>query len=133
MTKPDFRTYLLEGIAHFNHREFWEAHESWETIWLAAETDVEQFLQGLIQVAAAYHHVKRGTYRGAVRLFEAGLRRLDAFPPDYCGVDRSHVEAAAREHRQWLLSSPTERLDAGKYPELILLSASQIAPPVVQW
>ena len=67
MDKPDFKTFFLEGVHNFNSRKFWEAHESWETLWLAAESDLEQFLQGLIQVAAAYHHVQRGTYRGAPR------------------------------------------------------------------
>ena len=124
MTRPDYRTYFLEGVAHFNAREFWEAHESWETIWLAAESDVEQFLQGMIQLAAAFHHVKRGTHRGAVRLFEAALRRLAAFPPGFSGVDRSAAEEAAR---RWT-PSVTE------YPELILLSEDEASiPPREVW
>jgi predicted metal-dependent hydrolase len=129
VTKPDFSHYFAEGVAHFNQREFWEAHESWETIWLVAQSDVEQFLQGLIQVAAAYHHVKKGTIRGAIRLFEAGLRRLEPFPAGYCDLDRADVETAARTHRAMLLRN--ER-DSIVYPELILLS-SQPAPPLVQW
>src|SRR5204862_3032431 len=88
--KPDFVTHFREGLAHFNNREFWEAHESWEALWLVAESDVEQFLQGLIQIAAAYHHLKRGTLRGAPRLFEAGLRRRAPCPPHICGVDHLH-------------------------------------------
>jgi predicted metal-dependent hydrolase len=127
--KPDFRTHFAEGVAHFNQREFWDAHESWETIWLVAESDVEQFLQGLIQIAAAYHHVKRGTYRGAIRLFEAGLRRLEAFPPEYCDLDRGAVEAAARAQRELLI---TRGEADGTYPELVLLSDTP-APPLVQW
>jgi len=61
MTKPDFRSHFLEGIDHFNSRRFWEAHEAWETLWLEAESDLDQYLQGLIQIAAAYHHIQRGT------------------------------------------------------------------------
>ena len=133
MSKPDFTHFLLEGVGHFNRREFWEAHESWETIWLAAETDLEQFLQGLIQIAAAYHHVQRGTFRGAIRLFESGLRRLSAFPANYCGIDRSAAEAAAKRDRERLLTSGQQPFDAQTYPELILLQPEQIAPPVVQW
>jgi predicted metal-dependent hydrolase len=133
MTKPDFKHYLLEGIHHFNSREFWEAHESWETIWLVAESEVEQFLQGLIQVAAAYHHVRRGTYRGASRLFPAGLKRLEAFPPSYCGIDRASVIEAAERHGKWLAASPQAPLAENEYPELHLLSDDAIAPPLVQW
>ena len=133
MTKPDFKTYLLEGVHHFNSREFWEAHESWETIWLAAESEIEQYLQGLIQVAAAYHHVKRGTFHGAIRLFDAGLRRLDAFPMQYCGIDRSAVDAAARRQRAILAGGSAGSFGDPEYPELILLTDDAIAPPLVQW
>src|SRR6476620_4410934 len=101
MSKPDFATKLQAGITHFNSLEFWEAHESWEELWLVAESDLDQFLQGLIQVAAAYHHLKRGTFSGGVRLFDAGLARLARFDALTCGIDRSDVERAAREHRAW--------------------------------
>jgi predicted metal-dependent hydrolase len=122
--KPDYRTYFLQGVAHFNARQFWEAHESWETIWLVAETDVEQFLQGMIQLAAAFHHVKRGTHRGAARLFEASLRRLAAFPPRFSGIDRG---AAEEEARRWNPSCTN-------YPELVLLSPEESPiPPREVW
>jgi predicted metal-dependent hydrolase len=116
-----FELRFREGVAHFNAREFWEAHESWEELWLAAETDLEQFLQGLIQLAAAYHHVQRGTFPGAVRLFEAALRRLDAFPLQFCGIDRTEAVEAARRHREWIsgrIGSP-ERLSGAEFPRLL--------------
>jgi len=93
--KPDFVTHFRAGLAHFNAAEFWEAHESWETLWRVAQSDAKQFLQGLIQVAAAYHHVKRGTLAGAPRLFEAGMRKLAPFPHGFCGVDRSAIASLA--------------------------------------
>lgn len=135
MAKPDFATYFSAGVGHFNAREFWEAHESWETLWLVAESDVEQYLQGLIQIAAAYHHVKRGTYRGAVRLFDAALRRLEPFPMTFCGVDRSAVDAAARRHRTWVASilerhALDERLPQSDFPTLI---EENVAPPSDDW
>jgi len=116
----DFSPRFREGVAHFNSLEFWEAHESWEELWLVAETDLEQFLQGLIQLAAAYHHVRRGTFRGAVRLFDAALRRLSAFPQRFCGIDRTAAENAARAHREWIAAriDSDERLGADEYPRL---------------
>ena len=133
MSKPDFKDHFLEGLDHFNARRFWEAHEAWETIWLVAESDVEQFLQGLIQIAAAYHHVQRGTYRGAGRLFEAGLKRLAPYPAAFCGVDRAAAESAAGRHRAWLAEAggtPSEPLSPEQYPKL---QAIDIAPPSLQW
>src|SRR3954452_11396722 len=115
--KPNYKEHFLQGVEHFNAHEFWEAHESWETIWLVAETDVEQFLQGMIQLTAAYHHVKRGTHRGAVRLFDAALRRLSAFPVRWSGVDRGAAEEAARRHRERVALS-SEKVPQSEFPEL---------------
>jgi len=136
--KPEFAPRFIEGVEHFNALRFWDAHESWEELWLVAQSDLEQFLQGLIQLAAAYHHVRRGTWRGGVRLFESALRRLEAYPVVYCGIDRSAAVSAARVHREriagLLQSGGTEALPEAEYPKLILVGA-RIAPmpPVVQW
>jgi len=131
--KADYAQHFLEGVRHFNAHEFWDAHESWETIWLVAESDVEQFLQGMIQLAAAYHHVKRGTHRGAVRLFDAALRRLSAFPIRWSGVDRSGAENAARRHREQVALS-SEKVPQSEFPELILLSPEESPiPPREEW
>jgi predicted metal-dependent hydrolase len=94
------RSALIAGIELFNAQKFWHAHEAWETPWLTAEGDARQFLQGLIQLAAAYHHVQRGTFRGGVRLFDAALRRLGNFPANYADVDRASAVATALVHRE---------------------------------
>ena len=136
--KPDFKGRFEEGVAHFNALAFWEAHESWEELWLVAESDVEQFLQGLIQLAAAYHHIRRGTWRGAIRLFDAALGRLGAFPAVYCGLDRSDAVRAAREHRdraaRSLQAGAGDALATEEYPKLVSVPFD-IAPipPLVQW
>ena len=132
MPRPDYRHHFLEGVAHFNARRFWEAHESWEELWLAAETDVEQFLQGLIQLAAAYHHIQRGTFRGAPRLIDAALRRLSAFPHIFSGVDRSLAEACATRDRARAVRE--ERLDASEFPTLALTPENESRiPPCDEW
>lgn len=139
MSKPDFTRVFLHGVDLFNARKFWEAHEAWEELWLAAESEVVQFLQGLIQLAAAYHHVQRGTLRGAVRLFDAALGRLASFPAEFCGVDRGAAEASARRHREWAASrieteSPAATLDDGAYPKLAVASTEEaLKPPREPW
>lgn len=132
MTKPDYPSCFIRGVEHFNALEFWDAHEAWEELWLVAETEVEQFLQGLIQVAAAYHHMKRGTFRGGVRLFDAGLRRLSAFPQQFSGIDRTEVEAAARLHRE--SAAAAKFLSENEYPKLRLLTKDESPmPPFPVW
>jgi predicted metal-dependent hydrolase len=132
----DFATHFRAGLVHFNATEFWNAHESWETIWLEAESEVRRFLQGLIQLAAAYHHVKRGTYAGGLRLFDASLQKLEAFPKRWCGIDRTSAEEAARRHRQWVAGllargATKERLDVNEFPKIVVDDSPM--PPFEHW
>ena len=107
--------FLQRGIARFNAHEFWHAHEEWESLWLKAEGEEKLFLQGLIQLAAAYHHVQRGTHRGALRLFDAALRKLSRYPSDFLGVDRAEAVDRAEEHRTRVAK---EKIDAGEFPKI---------------
>ncbi|HUR81575.1 MAG TPA: DUF309 domain-containing protein [Thermoanaerobaculia bacterium] len=110
------RSSLAEGISLFNDRKFWHAHEAWERDWLAAEGDEKIFLQGLIQLAAAYHHVQRGTFSGGVRLFDAALEKLARVPGGYAGVDRSEAVTQAAQHREHIAQN--ENIDGLAFPKL---------------
>ncbi len=83
------------GVAHFNAREFFEAHEVWEEIWLAVPEPEKTFLQGMIQIAAAFHHHGRGNMRGMKSLLAAGLAKINGFPGDHreIALDRFRGEA----------------------------------------
>src|SRR5215471_15264449 len=78
---------------------FFEAHEHWESVWLAAQEPEKTFLQGLIQVAAAFHHFQRGNCAGTISLLRSGLRRLDGFAPAFAGIA---VEPLCTTIRLWL-------------------------------
>jgi uncharacterized protein len=110
------RLSLLEGVERFNAEEFWHAHESWERAWLTASGDDKLFLQGLIQLAAAYHHVKRGTYSGGLRLFDAALEKLGKFAPGHEGVNRNDAVEAASRHRKKIADG--DRIEPGEFPKL---------------
>ncbi|HEX6086340.1 MAG TPA: DUF309 domain-containing protein [Thermoanaerobaculia bacterium] len=109
-------TNLAEGIALFNDQKFWHAHEAWERDWLVAEGDEKLFLQGLIQLAAAYHHVQRGTYSGGIRLFDAALEKLSRVPADYAGVDRNDAMTRGAQHREQIARG--EHIGAMDFPKL---------------
>lgn len=108
---------IRRGVELFNAHEFWHAHEAWEELWLVASGDEKQFLQGLIQLAAAYHHVQRGhSLSGAVRLFDAALARLAPFPEGHEGVNRTSACATAASHRDCIVNG--ERIEPNQYPKL---------------
>jgi predicted metal-dependent hydrolase len=85
------------GLQHFNAREFFEAHEVWEEIWLAEAEPEKTFLQGIIQIAAAFHHYRRGNSDGAETLLAAGIVKIMRFPADHRGL-AIHV---LREEAKW--------------------------------
>ena len=84
------------GLRHFNAREFFEAHEVWEEIWLVEDEPEKTFLQGIIQIAAAFHHYRRGNADGAETLLAAGIVKISRFPADHHGLAILELREAAK-------------------------------------
>ena len=99
-----------QGLEEFNTERFFEAHEAWEEVWLASAGTEKRFLQGIIQIAAAFHHYQRGNRRGACSLLEAGLRRLHDLPADHGGIALDRLCLAAGE---WVVALHGDR-DPGR-------------------
>lgn len=112
MNDADASAILARGVDLFNRGAYWEAHEAWEELWLVAGPELRRFVQGLIQLAAAWHHVGRENRRGAERLFRSGLEKLSGYPPGFAGIDVSNAVACAKS-----------ALDSGKsdVPKLFLV------------
>jgi uncharacterized protein len=102
---------LAEGVRCYRNREFWLAHEHWESVWLRLREPEKTFLQSLIQITAAFHHLQTGNTRGMVSLLRRALRRLEPYPASFGGVDLTQLR---REAGQWLLALES---GAGPRPE----------------
>ena len=81
------RTDFHRGIRLFNQARFWEAHEAWEAVWLRHPEDGRFFIQGLIQLAAAHHQLRRGIHRGFLIHIRRAQERLVLFPDTFLSVD----------------------------------------------
>ena len=90
---------LAEGLRLYDAGEFFAAHEAWESVWLLAREPEKTFLQGLIQVTAAFHHLQRDNLLGTARLLRAALGRLERFPAYFGGIS---VELLRNDIRTWL-------------------------------
>ena len=77
---------LAEGLACYTRAEFFEAHEHWESVWLTLAEPEKSFLQALIQVTAAFHHLAVGNRVGAISLLTRAQRRLDRCPASFGGI-----------------------------------------------
>jgi predicted metal-dependent hydrolase len=73
----------LRGISLFNDAEFFDAHEVLEDIWRAAPPENKKFLQGLIQVAVAFHHYSTGNRVGMRSVLERAIRNLSEPPGSF--------------------------------------------------
>ena len=100
---------IQEGIRLFNQEYFFEAHEVLEEVWRQEHGEPRLFLQGLIQVCAAYHHFQNGNLPGAITLLQRGADKMRRYPPQYLGIDaaglisridgdRGRIEAIQREN-----------------------------------
>ncbi|MEX2158688.1 MAG: DUF309 domain-containing protein [Dehalococcoidia bacterium] len=115
------RPVLLAGIAQFNNGYFFEAHETWEDLWYLSPWPARQFLQGLIQTAAAFVHLMRHQYPGTVRLLSHALAKLDEFPDGYMGIDAARLRREAARARDEIVELGEERLqewDRGRIPSI---------------
>jgi predicted metal-dependent hydrolase len=90
---------LAEGLRLYDAAEFFAAHEAWESVWLPAQEPEKTFLQGLIQVTAAFHHLRRENRLGTSRLLRAALGRLEPYPEDFGGIS---VDLLRNDIRVWL-------------------------------
>lgn len=104
--KDTHRDAWLEGVACFNRGDYWDAHEAWEAIWLAATGATKHFYGGLILLAAALHKARTmGNARGGRRNYAKALAHLAVIDEGHHGVDVRVLEvevlAALRDnHRQ---------------------------------
>lgn len=84
----EWEATFQRGLLAYRAGRHYEAHEHWEEIWQIEEDLLQKnFLQGLIQVAAAMHKLleMKGT-AGAVRLLDKARDRLQATPEGTGGI-----------------------------------------------
>lgn len=70
------------GIDLFNHGYYWEAHEAWEPIWLAAKGNTQDraLFKGLIMLAATGVKIRERKWPAAVRHAGRAARSLRQLP-----------------------------------------------------
>ncbi len=91
---------LLKGIEEFNQRLFFECHESLEEIWLEEHGKDRKFYQGIIQIAAGYFKLEQGVLIGAIKLWHAGLEKLEVYGPIHLGVNLESFVKEVKDNLQ---------------------------------
>lgn len=87
-TTTTYEPRYLAGIVLFNRREFFEAHEVWESLWLdSCVGDDRRFVQGLIQAAVGLYHFGNRNVRGAQKLYRTAKAYMEKYPSPHLGMD----------------------------------------------
>jgi hypothetical protein len=109
------RGALAEGLRRYHAGQFFAAHEAWESVWLESQEPEKMFLQGLIQVTAAFHHLQRNNPRGTALLLQAALGRLERYPARFGGISVTLLCSDIREWSQALETGvPTAQLSSAR-------------------
>jgi predicted metal-dependent hydrolase len=75
---------LLEFVTMFNRGEHWHSHEVLEPAW---RENRSEFYHGLILLASALVHAKRGNAHGLAAQARKAEERLTPYRPRYLGFD----------------------------------------------
>jgi predicted metal-dependent hydrolase len=126
----------VEYLYYFNiAMDYYECHEVMEHLWL--EEGRSPLYQGLLQIAVGLHHHQHDNVSGAIKLFSAGIQKLETFPGETTGLgidlegllqlSRAYVESLEREQEGYPFQP---YLISIQDPELIqLVEALRKHPP----
>jgi len=115
-SNEDFRRGLELGVDLFNRGHFFDAHEVLEDLWRSLPRDrpgrrhLRLHVQGMIQLAVAFHHQSTGNYTGALSVLKRAVRNLN-------GAERSFPELDLGRLRAELADWETHLAGVGARPQ----------------
>jgi hypothetical protein len=130
-TNVDYERLYLGGIVFFNLREFFEAHEVWEALWLDCAGAERRFYQGLIQAAVGLHHYGNGNVRGAAKLYRSSRDYMMRYSPRFLGLDIEDFWRRMEVCFRPVLESTDP--DRGLRPVEELIPTIELDPPPARW
>jgi uncharacterized protein len=127
---PFYRAYFQ----CWNERQYYEAHDVLEQVWLNKDSADDNFFKGLIQAAGAFVHLKLNfeypdhpkhsrRLRPAVRLFALAEQNLSTFAPTHHRLDVAALIDLLKAQREAIANSDflVNPWSPGRAPKLHLL------------
>lgn len=90
---PNIPTDIEAFRECWNGERFFEAHETLEPRWIRQR---DRGLQGLIQLAAALHHLQRANVRGARTMLQRAIPRLQDPSNAACVINQNEMATFAQ-------------------------------------
>jgi len=123
---PLNNTEINSGVSLFNRAQFFDAHEVLEDVWRSVPRDgpldrpqgrdLRLHLQGLVQLAVAFHHASTGNLVGARSVLTRAMRNLDGADSSFPDLDLDRLRAELARWRQYLdkSDSASEKKSEGR-------------------
>ena len=108
MSMPHNKTAFNRGLDLFNRGHFFDAHEVLEDVWRALPRDLSSgqhlrlHVQGVVQLAVAFHHQSKGNHVGARSVLERGMRNISGADSSFPDLDLDRLRADLDVWRQHL-------------------------------
>src|SRR5260370_9937039 len=98
---------LLRGLALFNSSRFFDAHEVLEDAWREAprHSPLRRHLQGMVQLAVAFHHQSKGNHVGARSVLERAVRNISGADISFPDLDLDRLRASLEILQRYLAVS----------------------------
>src|ERR1700758_2408062 len=99
--------HFNDGVELFNQARFFDAHEALEDAWREVPLDLplRKHLQGMVQLAVAFHHQSTGNLVGARSVLERALRNLQGGEESFPALDFDLLRAELIPWRRFLHES----------------------------
>ncbi len=117
---PDSR-HLQRGLDLFNRAHFFDAHEVLEDLWRTLPRDrpssrrLRLHVQGMIQLAVAFHHESTGNHVGAGSVLERAMRNLHGADASFPHLDLELLRAELAIWQQHL----ADKAPRPKLPQVV--------------
>lgn len=108
LTPAERRRLLQRGVELYRAGRYFDCHEAFEEVWRSSTPEPKDLLQGLIQIAVAVYHFRRGKPAVSARVMAKGRRRVEPYPSPTLGLDLDHLREGVG---RW-----EDRLRAGEAP-----------------
>jgi hypothetical protein len=109
---------FYRGLEEFNNARFFEAHEVLEDLWHEYRDVDRIFIQGIIQIAAAFYHLQSHNIKGAASQFTKGSEKLAHFLPAYKDISVAKLLEDVRENQERIQQTTSLNFDTIRYPQI---------------
>lgn len=105
-------TLAIKGFEEFNKGKYFEAHETLEQAWIEDASIGRELYRAILQISVAYLQIRRGNYRGAIKMFLRVRQWIDPLPDTCRGVNIAKLRADALRVNQVLKELGAEQISS---------------------